>query len=86
MIKQSSAAGEDWLMQDTSRFPNNVSTTNTTLYADSSSAEVNSSAQLWDVLSNGFKQRGTGGANNASGSTYIYMAFAESPFKTSLAR
>jgi hypothetical protein len=86
MIKQSSAAGEDWLMQDTSRFPNNVSTTNTTLYADSSSAEVNSSAQLWDVLSNGFKQRGTGGANNSSGSTYIYMAFAESPFKTSLAR
>jgi hypothetical protein len=86
MIKQSSAAGEDWLMQDTSRFPNNVSTTNTTLYADSSSAEVNSSAQLWDVLSNGFKQRGTGGGNNASGSTYIYMAFSEVGFKYALGR
>jgi len=36
-----------------------------------------------DFLSNGFKCRGTGGNLNASGSTYIYMAFAENPFVTS---
>jgi hypothetical protein len=36
-----------------------------------------------DFLSNGFKQRGTSGANNASGGSYIYMAFAENPFVTS---
>jgi hypothetical protein len=27
--------------------------------------------------------RGTSGANNASGGSYIYMAFAENPFVTS---
>ena len=32
-----------------------------------------------DILSNGFKCRGTGTGVNASGSTYIYMAFAEEP-------
>ena len=37
-------------------------------------------------LSNGFKVRNTNTAMNASGSTYIYMAFAESPFKTATAR
>lgn len=38
-----------------------------------------------DILSNGFKQR-TAGGYNGSGATYIYAAFAESPFKYSLAR
>jgi hypothetical protein len=36
-----------------------------------------------DFLSNGFKIRNTGGSWNSSGSTYIYMAFAEQPFVTS---
>jgi hypothetical protein len=39
-----------------------------------------------DFLSNGFKHRHTSGFSNASGGTYIYMAFAENPFKNSLAR
>ena len=32
-----------------------------------------------DFLSNGWKMRGTTGGMNASGGTYIYMAFAEEP-------
>jgi len=36
-----------------------------------------------DLLSNGFKARNANDAYNASGSTYIYMAFAEQPFVTS---
>jgi hypothetical protein len=36
-----------------------------------------------DLLSNGFKQRYNWDAFNASGGTYIYMAFAENPFVTS---
>ena len=36
-----------------------------------------------DFLSNGFKIRGTSSAINSNGGTYIYMAFAESPFVTS---
>ena len=36
-----------------------------------------------DFTSNGFKLRTTGGGTNASGGTYIYMAFAENPFVSS---
>jgi len=42
---------------------------------------------LIDFLSNGFKIRSTSnGFGGGSGITYIYMAFAENPFKYSLAR
>lgn len=34
-----------------------------------------------DFLSNGFKLKNTASASNASGGTYIYLAFAEMPFK-----
>ena len=33
-----------------------------------------------DFVSNGFKLRASDGALNGSGSTYIYMTFAENPF------
>jgi hypothetical protein len=56
------------------------------LYADSSSAEVSNSSTRIDFLSNGFKLRGDSSTQNASGGTYIYMAFAENPFKYSNAR
>ena len=46
----------------------------------------NPAGQAMDVLSNGFKLRNTNSGRNASGGTYIYMAFAENPFKYSLAR
>jgi hypothetical protein len=42
-----------------------------------------------DIVSNGFKNRGNGASAafiNGSGGTYIYAAFAEMPFKYSLAR
>jgi hypothetical protein len=39
-----------------------------------------------DLLSNGFKLRNTNAAMNASGGTYLYIAFAESPFKHTNAR
>jgi hypothetical protein len=38
-----------------------------------------------DFLSNGFKWRSLGGSVNDTGHTYIYMAFAENPFKFSTA-
>ena len=85
LIKQSSAAGEDWIVQDTARKPYNTSGTSTSLFPDSSSAEVNTAAQLWDVTSNGFKIRASGGGVNTNGATYIYAAFASNPFKFSTA-
>ena len=36
-----------------------------------------------DILSNGFKQRSNYAYTNNSGGTYIYLAFAESPFTNS---
>jgi hypothetical protein len=39
-----------------------------------------------DNLSNGFKIRASHSSHNFSGGTYLYVAFAESPFKFSLAR
>jgi hypothetical protein len=51
------------------------------LLADSSQAE--SSATSVDYLSNGVKIRSTGAWGNASGGTYIYMAFADSPIVSS---
>jgi hypothetical protein len=60
---------------------------NDLLQPDSSAAEyVNLTAWDIDLVSNGFKVRGTNQQVNASGGTYIYMAFAEAPFKNAVAR
>ena len=40
-------------------------------------------ANFIDFLSNGFKCRGTDTGTNGNGDTYVYMAFAESPFVSS---
>ena len=39
-----------------------------------------------DLLSNGFKQRDTETSLNANEQTYIFAAFAESPFQTANAK
>jgi hypothetical protein len=72
----------DWIITDASRSPYNVPQNE--LYANLSTAE--STATRADFLSNGFKVRGSGAANNASGGTYIYMAFSEVGFKYALGR
>jgi len=84
MVKRTDAGGFDWIMQDTSRAAYNAS--DSVLFADLSNAEVNAGGYTIDVVSNGFKLRNSGGQTNASGGTYIYAAFAENPFKNSLAR
>ena len=83
MIKRTDSSN-NWVIQDTSRDTYNVSEKD--LYADTSGAEATYAAEKTDILSNGFKQRQTGASMNASGGTYIYMAFAENPFKYANAR
>ena len=56
------------------------------LYPDSSLAESDYNAAGMDLLSNGFKIRNSDGSDNGSGGTFIYMAFAEAPFKFANAR
>ncbi|NDG03276.1 MAG: hypothetical protein EB119_08830 [Synechococcaceae bacterium WBB_34_004] len=57
------------------------------LYPNSSIAEEDyTTSYPDDFLSNGFKPRNAGTVFNSSGSTYIYAAFAESPFNYARAR
>jgi len=83
MFKRTDTA-DFWTIYDTSRSPSNIE--NLALYPNSSNAEATETNNPIDGLSNGFKARGAGTTSNASGATYIYMAFAENPFKYSLAR
>jgi hypothetical protein len=84
MIKCTSSAATNWLINDTSRAPYNVD--QIILNPNDSGAEINNSSYSIDELSNGFKIRTSFGQSNASGSNYIFAAFAENPFKNSLAR
>ena len=72
----------NWYMYNNKVNPYNE--TDRPLKADNSESEstIFGGNEL-DFLSNGFKLRDTLGATNASGGTYIYMAFAENPFTTS---
>jgi len=82
MIKSSSGYSSDWWITDTSRNPSNI--TNYGIRADTNETQVSDVGQL--ILSNGFKYSNDTGSPNQSGVTYIYAAFASTPFKYSLAR
>ena len=66
-----------WLIFDNKRSTFNLA--QKYLYADASDAENDASTQGIDILSNGFKSRNSNTGTNQSGTTYIYMAFAEEP-------
>jgi Tfp pilus assembly protein PilV len=85
MWKRSDSTG-DWIIFDTSRDTYNYA--DKQLVPNSSAAEQVTGGGFvrMDFLSNGFKIRSTDSYINANGGTYIYMAFAENPFKYSLAR
>jgi hypothetical protein len=85
IIKRTDTAGFDWCMYDTSRSPSNVVIIQ--LFANTAQSESGiGSDNFLDILSNGFKNRNTAADKNASGGTYIYMAYAENPLKNALAR
>jgi len=84
MLKNSNE-NYDWYIFDTSR--NTYNLTNISLYPDLSNGDGTPSTAILDILSNGFKLRGTsGGTNPVSTSTMVYAAFAENPFQNALAR
>ena len=82
LYKGATEAGSSWIIWDSAR--NTYNPVDKYLLPNSSGAE--STAVGIDILSNGFKLRTSSGGNNTSGQTYIYMAFAEHPFKEALAR
>ena len=77
VLQRSSSRVEDWHIHDTSRNTGNVADLD--LFPNTSGAEA--STNSIDILSNGFKLRSSFSGTNFSGATYIYMAFAEVPFK-----
>ena len=82
VIIKNTADSADWTMWDTTRYPNNPQ--NVQLYPNLSNAEDSpSTSTVLDMLSNGFKIRGTNNKINGSSDTMIYMAFAEHPFVSS---
>jgi hypothetical protein len=81
MIKRTDTTS-NWVVMDTARGTYNASYP----YLDPDLSDAEGGPIAMDFLSNGFKLRLTSAAWNASGGTYIYMAFAENPFKNSLAR
>ena len=68
-----------WRIYDAKRDIDNPC--NTRLLPNEDGAD--STETLFDLCSNGFKLRTSDSATNGSGSTYIYMAFAEAPFVNS---
>jgi hypothetical protein len=84
MVKRTDSAN-NWVINDSTRATfNEITGSSSTSYADTNNQESDLSTNV-DFLSNGFKARTTGGHRNASG-LYIYMAFAEAPFKYANAR
>lgn len=84
LVKRTDTTGKNWYIADSTRSPNNI--TKAFLSPNLGSAEDTSgdtSNAYFDILSNGFKLRQDFSHLNASGSTQIYMAFAEHPFVSS---
>jgi hypothetical protein len=82
LIKDTTGATNYWVVLDTSRSPYNAAALG--LYPNTSDAD--DAFTYADILSNGFKIRNSSGNTNTSSSIYIYAAFAEFPFKYSVAR
>jgi len=81
MIKASSRTSY-WTIFDTERDKTNPE--NMVILADQSGAEYDAGTNYnMDIVSNGFKLRGSDAYSNGSGHTYIYLAFADVPFKYS---
>jgi hypothetical protein len=80
--KTNSSTNAPWVIVDTARSPYNLARE----YLLPNASDAETSVDLIDILSNGFKWRGTAPGGNNSGDTYIGFAMAESPFKFSLGR
>ena len=78
MVKRTDSTGS-WITNDRRR--NGFNPDNLDMYLNLTDDDEDN--DRFDLLSNGFKARSNSAVGNASGGTYIYMAFAENPFVTS---
>ena len=84
ILLKNADAYQHYVIYDVKRSLINV--VNTATYADVTEAESSAAEHNIDILSNGFKIRNNAAQNNTNNNTYIFMAFAETPFKYSNAR
>jgi hypothetical protein len=85
MVKRTDGGTNNWVIYDKERDPYNY--VDSRLFPNTSGSESGGGASYsYDFTSNGFKLRSIGSEHNISGGTYIYMAFAENPFKYANAR
>ena len=83
LIKKINGSGnENWRLLDSSRCPTNQN--NKHILPVNIGPETTETGM--DFLSNGFKLRDDDAHQNQDGTTYIFMAFAESPFQTANAK
>jgi hypothetical protein len=83
LLKETSGLNS-WWAYDSSRDENNL--TYHTLHPSDTGAEETSTGYGIDIVSNGIKMKNIDQRMNGSGKTYMYIAFAETPFKYSNAR
>jgi hypothetical protein len=79
MIKRTDST-QNWPIIDSSR--DSVNVANRRLFANLSDIEDQGIPNFVDILSNGFKCRDSNVSYNASGGTYIFACWMESPFTT----
>ena len=83
LLHRATDASANWDILDTARDP--INPTSRRLFTESTSAELTNVASLIDFTSNGFKLRNTDTSYNSS-VRYLFVAFAEAPFKYANAR
>ena len=82
LMKRTAGSG-GWQLHDSARSPYNVSSIR--LVPSEAGVDSDSSSNYMDILSNGFKHRTTNDQQNGA-EAYLYIAFAETPFKNANAR
>ena len=80
LITKRADSSDHWRLIDSARHPHN-DTTNPGIKLNETEVEADAGNRNVDFLSNGFKIRDSDADMNASGGNYIYMAWAEVPFK-----
>jgi hypothetical protein len=81
-IVKNTTTAAGWLIFDSSRNTYNIED----LFIQANASNAEATFATVDFLSNGFKVKSTDNTSNTSGNVYIYIAFAENPFKNALAR
>tara|TARA_R100000654_G_scaffold28257_1_gene52786 strand:- start:899 stop:3370 length:2472 start_codon:yes stop_codon:yes gene_type:complete len=84
MLKRAEGGSGSWWILDSSRDPFNEALRG--LKAEDDDDETGYSGNFLDFYANGFAPRTSGAEVNESGNSYIYLAFAEQPFKYANAR